>query len=808
MAYGSPDRLADVPAYYADIRGGRPIAPEHLEDLVDRYRRLGIEESNPLNAITEETRARLAERLGLGVFTGMKHWTPHIDEAADRAVASGADTVVGLVLAPHYSGLSIAGYRDQLERGLAGRARLEFVESWHDDAGFVAFLADRIRGTDRHVVFTAHSLPARILAQGDPYRDQLLETSALVAEAAAVADWSFSFQSESPTGEPWLGPDILDHLAGAARRGLGPRPRLSGRVRLRPSGDPLGHRHRGAGEGGRARDGARTDRDAERRARLRRRARADRAAAGTRTGRGAMTPGQIVVDRVSQRFRVSERPYRTLKDTVSRRRRAATSEVWALRDVSLAGRAGRGARAGRAQRLRQDDAAEARLRHLQADLGARSRRAAGSARCSSSARASIPDFTGRENVYLNGSIHGLSKRPHRRGDGRDRLVRRARARSSTCRCAPTRRACTCGSGSRSPRTSRPTCCCSTRSSRSATRSSSASASARSTSSRAAAARSSSSRTTRRRSSGSATGPSCSATARSSSTAPTREAIAEYRRLLAGDRSPDELAAGLREWGSGEARIVSARLLDAEGDARDAVRRRGAGDRRARRRLRRRRRAADRLARAPRPRRARPRRDDPGDRAARLGRRAGRAGAPLRDRATAARRRPLPPPLRADRGPRRPAPAPPRRRRSLLRLPGGRRDRGGLARGALDAAGDRDSRANRIADELAHLPRLAPADGARTRVSSSSTTPLREAQLPADALVTLDAVDLDAVAICCDLDRHVFFDEHTDPRVAERAARVALVRPARVGRALAGPRRGLSRPRRDHPRGARPPPRLS
>ena len=212
MAYGSPDRLEDVPAYYSDIRGGRPIAPEHLDDLVARYRRLGIEEANPLNAITEETRARLADRLGIDVFTGMKHWTPHIDEAADRAVAGGAETVLGLVLAPHYSAGSIAGYRDQLERGLAGRASLAFVESWHDDAGFVDFLAGRIRGTDRHVVFTAHSLPARIVEQGDPYRDQLLETSALVARAAGVTDWSFSFQSESPTGEPWLGPDILDHL--------------------------------------------------------------------------------------------------------------------------------------------------------------------------------------------------------------------------------------------------------------------------------------------------------------------------------------------------------------------------------------------------------------------------------------------------------------------------------------------------------------------------------------------------------------------------------------------------------------------
>jgi ferrochelatase len=148
----------------------------------------------------------------MAVYTGMKHWTPHIEEAARAAVESGAGTIVGLVLAPHYSALSIAGYRQQLERALDGAARLEFVESWHDDPGFVSFLADRIRGTDAHVVFTAHSLPTRILAQGDPYRDQLLETSALVAAAGGIDDWSFSFQSESPTGEPWLGPDILDHL--------------------------------------------------------------------------------------------------------------------------------------------------------------------------------------------------------------------------------------------------------------------------------------------------------------------------------------------------------------------------------------------------------------------------------------------------------------------------------------------------------------------------------------------------------------------------------------------------------------------
>ncbi len=220
MAYGSPERLADVPAYYSDIRGGRPIAPENLADLVERYRRLGIEDSSPLNAITEQTRAALERELGVPVYTGMKHWTPRIADAAQAAVEGGAGTIVGLVLAPHYSALSIKGYRDQLEAALGGRAELRFVDSWHDEPGFVELLADRVRGTDAHVVFTAHSLPERVLAMGDPYKEQLLETSRLVAAAAGLDDWSFSFQSESPTGEPWLGPDILDHLRDLRARGV------------------------------------------------------------------------------------------------------------------------------------------------------------------------------------------------------------------------------------------------------------------------------------------------------------------------------------------------------------------------------------------------------------------------------------------------------------------------------------------------------------------------------------------------------------------------------------------------------------
>jgi protoporphyrin/coproporphyrin ferrochelatase len=220
MAYGSPERIEDVPAYYADIRGGRPVRPELVAELTERYRRLGIEDSNPLNEITERTRAALEGALGLPVHTGMKHWTPRIADAVEGALAGGAERILGLVLAPHYSRLSIGGYRRQLEDALAGRAGLLVVESWHDDPALIDLWAERLRGADAHVVFTAHSLPARILEEGDPYQDQLLATSRAVADAAGLRNWSFSYQSESATGEPWLQPDILDHLAALSAEGV------------------------------------------------------------------------------------------------------------------------------------------------------------------------------------------------------------------------------------------------------------------------------------------------------------------------------------------------------------------------------------------------------------------------------------------------------------------------------------------------------------------------------------------------------------------------------------------------------------
>jgi ferrochelatase len=218
MAYGSPETADDVRPYLEDIREGRPVSEHAVQELGERYRRIGGR--SPLAEITERQRAALEAGLGIPVFVGMKHWRPRIGEAVELALARDADKIVGLVMAPHYSALSIGGYRERLESALADRAALVFVESWHDHDPFLDVLADRVRGTRAHVVFTAHSLPERILASGDPYVDQLLETSRLVAERAGLDRWSFAFQSASPTGEPWLGPDILEELESLHERGV------------------------------------------------------------------------------------------------------------------------------------------------------------------------------------------------------------------------------------------------------------------------------------------------------------------------------------------------------------------------------------------------------------------------------------------------------------------------------------------------------------------------------------------------------------------------------------------------------------
>jgi ferrochelatase len=227
LAYGSPDRLEDVAAYLADIRGGRPVSDEAVAELTARYRRVGV--PTPLLRLTRSVATALERELAgasparVRGYVGMKHWRPRIAEAVAQIAADGADLLVALPLAPHFSAISIGGYRRQVEHALGSVApapALRFIESWHDHPPYSDLLARNVRRAlqqferpDRVVtIFTAHSLPARILAEGDPYRDQLLETARLVAERVPSLRWRFAFQSASATGEPWLGPDLLETL--------------------------------------------------------------------------------------------------------------------------------------------------------------------------------------------------------------------------------------------------------------------------------------------------------------------------------------------------------------------------------------------------------------------------------------------------------------------------------------------------------------------------------------------------------------------------------------------------------------------
>ena len=202
------------------MRGGRPVSDEAVEELAERYRRIGGR--SPLDDVTEAQRAALERELDTPVFVGMKHWRPRIAEAVEAALDGRGDAH----RRPRARAALLAAVGRRLPRPARGRrsrarAELVLVESWHDDPAFVDVLAERVRGTDAWVVFTAHSLPERILADGDPYREQLLETSRLVAERAGLERWSFAFQSASATGEPWLGPDVLEELERLHGDGVG-----------------------------------------------------------------------------------------------------------------------------------------------------------------------------------------------------------------------------------------------------------------------------------------------------------------------------------------------------------------------------------------------------------------------------------------------------------------------------------------------------------------------------------------------------------------------------------------------------------
>jgi ferrochelatase len=234
MAYGGPDRLDQVEAYYTDIRRGSPPPPHLLVELLGRYRAIGG--GSPLSGIVEAQRAALEAELAargrpLHVYVGMRHIEPRIGQIVERMAAEGVQRLAAIALAPQKS-TNAAGYRRAVDIALAvlgpGAPSVAFVDSWYDEPRFIQALAETTREALARfpnpaavrVMFTAHSLPARVVVEGDPYPQELAGTAALVAELLGLERYEFAFQSAGRTGEPWLGPDILDEIRRLAASGI------------------------------------------------------------------------------------------------------------------------------------------------------------------------------------------------------------------------------------------------------------------------------------------------------------------------------------------------------------------------------------------------------------------------------------------------------------------------------------------------------------------------------------------------------------------------------------------------------------
>jgi ferrochelatase len=232
MAYGTPRTPEEILPYYTDIRRGRPPTDEQLADLTARYAALGG--TSPLAQRTDAQRDALQAALdGIApgeyvVSLGLKHASPMIEAAVETVAESGLARVVGLVLAPHYSSYSIGQYLGRAETAAAPfGVSVSGITSWATMPEFVTFIADDLRARladmppATRVLFTAHSLPQRIIDGGDPYPDELAATAAAVAAETGLDDsqWQIAWQSAGRTPEPWIGPDVLEAIDTAAADG-------------------------------------------------------------------------------------------------------------------------------------------------------------------------------------------------------------------------------------------------------------------------------------------------------------------------------------------------------------------------------------------------------------------------------------------------------------------------------------------------------------------------------------------------------------------------------------------------------------
>ena len=236
MAYGGPNSLDDIPGYLADIRNGRPTTSEVLDEITNNYRQIGGR--SPLLEISTAQVQAVAAKLDPTLFKcylGMRHWSPWIEDVVGQMLDDGITHAVSLVLAPHYSQLGVGKYHQKIAVGLEMfRGHIDFahVSSYHDAPKYIEAVANRVHEGFRcwpeaewnsiHVIFSAHSLPTRILDTGDPYDSQCRETARLVAECAWLPDeqWSWSYQSAGRSPEPWLGPQLPEHIGKLAEKGI------------------------------------------------------------------------------------------------------------------------------------------------------------------------------------------------------------------------------------------------------------------------------------------------------------------------------------------------------------------------------------------------------------------------------------------------------------------------------------------------------------------------------------------------------------------------------------------------------------
>jgi ferrochelatase len=236
MAYGGPNSLADVPDFLLDIRHGRPTSPELVAEITENYRKIGGK--SPLLELTQRQAQAVENQLNstatngthYKTYIGMRHWTPWIQDTVNQMVVDGIQEAVALVLAPHYSSMSIAKYFEKLDAALASQEnpfRYTAITSYHTHPLYIQALVTRVQHglmempPKTLVVFSAHSLPTRILEMGDPYDQQLHESAQLIANEAGLNDdqWTFSYQSAGRSPEPWLGPQIQDYLVDLANQG-------------------------------------------------------------------------------------------------------------------------------------------------------------------------------------------------------------------------------------------------------------------------------------------------------------------------------------------------------------------------------------------------------------------------------------------------------------------------------------------------------------------------------------------------------------------------------------------------------------